>query len=47
MIIKKNINKIIQFIKRILEDFNSAYPNTSQNIQLSFIYFFALVDLHK
>jgi len=31
--------------KKILDTFNSLFPNTSQNIQLTFIYFFAVVDL--
>lgn len=43
--IKKNIKKFIEFIKNILQQFDFAYPQTSQNIQLTFIYFFAIVDL--
>lgn len=32
-------------IKEILQKFDKKYPHTSQIIQLSFIYFFALIDL--
>jgi len=41
----KTITKIIKFITKLSTAFNSAYPNTSQNIQLTFIYFFAIIDL--
>jgi hypothetical protein len=36
---------VFEPIKKSLTLFNSRYPNTSQNIQLSFIFFFAIVDL--
>ena len=41
----RKIKEFLQAIKEILEKFDMAFPETSQNIQLSFIYFFAIVDL--
>jgi hypothetical protein len=50
---KKNpVNDIFQFLLNYLnilkekyQEFDRKYPHTSQGVQLSFIYFFALVDL--
>lgn len=39
------IFQIFQVFWAILKTFDELYPNTSQNIQLCFIYFFAFVDL--
>jgi len=36
---------LVRFLYKILKSFNANYPNTSQNIQLFFIYCFAIVDL--
>ena len=41
----KNVKKIWKQIQNQFQTFGEKYPNISQNIQLSFIYFFALVDL--
>jgi hypothetical protein len=45
MKLKKYFIKFIRFIQFLLDNFNAAFPNMSQNIQLTFIYFFAIVDL--
>ena len=41
----KKVKKVAKIIQRGLRDFSLKYPNISQIIQLTFIYFFALVDL--
>jgi hypothetical protein len=41
----KIIKTILMPIKQSLEIFSEKYPNTAQNIQLTFVYFFAMVDL--
>ncbi len=46
---KTLIGSFKNFFKPILnafDDFNEKYPTTNQTIQLTFIYFFAIVDLH-
>ena len=43
------ISKIKTNLKPVIlnfEEFNRKYPNINQTIQLTFIYFFAIVDLH-
>ena len=35
--------KIITSIRKQLRDFSSSYPNTAQSIQLTFVYFFAVI----
>lgn len=49
---KNSLNDIFQFLLNYLnilkekyQEFDQKYPHTSQGVQLSFIYFFALVDL--
>ena len=37
--------KMMKKIKKINNDFNEQYPTTYQNIQLTFVYFFAFIDL--
>ena len=44
-IILQFLKKSWDLIKKKVDEFDTAFPNTSQNIQLTFIYFFALVDL--
>jgi hypothetical protein len=41
----KKVKKGARVIQRGLRDFSLKYPNISQIIQLTFIYFFAVVDL--
>lgn len=41
----KTIKQRFKPIEKTLTKFSLEYPNTSQNIQLSFVYFFALIDL--
>jgi hypothetical protein len=41
----KKIKSIVTPIQQNLELFGTTYPNTAQNIQLTFVYFFAVVDL--
>lgn len=41
----KFIKKVLSSLSNSLKKFDKKYPSTSQNIQLSFIYFFAFVDL--
>ena len=41
----KRLKKGAKSVKRSLRNFSIKYPNISQIIQLSFIYFFAVVDL--
>lgn len=41
----KNLNKIFKAIQQQFQEFSNKYPRISQNIQLTFIYFFALIDL--
>jgi hypothetical protein len=42
----KRVNKIIiKPLRKSLREFSIKYPNVSQIIQMSFIYFFAIVDL--
>ena len=46
---RKSLKKIKTFLKPFLKNldkFNKKYPNINQMIQISFIYFFAVVDLH-
>ena len=40
------VNKAFRPIRESFNDFNAKYPNINQTIQLTFIYFFAIVDLH-
>jgi hypothetical protein len=37
--------QVLKFLWRAMKAFDKAYPNTSQNIQLCFIYCFAFIDL--
>ena len=37
--------KILNIIQTTFRNFSQAFPNTAQSIQLSFIYFFAMIDL--
>ena len=37
--------KKFNIFKKTVLNFNLKYPNLSQNIQLTFIYFFAIIDL--
>jgi hypothetical protein len=41
----KRLKKILKEIQKPLRQFSTKYPDISQIIQLSFIYFFAVVDL--
>lgn len=41
----KTIKKIVSPIQQVFKLFSEKAPNTAQNIQLTFVYFFALVDL--
>lgn len=41
----EELKKIFKFFKKNLDKFNETFPRISQNIQLTFIYFFALIDL--
>ena len=41
----KKLKKGAKSVKKGLRNFSIKYPNVSQIIQLSFIYFFAVVDL--
>jgi hypothetical protein len=41
----ENFLKVFKQFQKKYRNFSLAYPNTSQTIQLSFIYFFAVVDL--
>ena len=41
----ENFLKVFKKIQKKFRAFSLNYPNTSQTIQLSFIYFFAIVDL--
>ena len=43
--LKKKLIKAIKIIQRQFDAYSKDYPSTVQVIQLSFIYFFALVDL--
>ena len=43
--IKKKLIKAVKIIQRQFDAYSREYPSTVQIIQLSFIYFFALVDL--
>jgi hypothetical protein len=43
--ILKIVKKTLKSIQKILRDFSIKYPNITQVIQLTFIYFFAVVDL--
>ncbi len=43
--IKKKLIKALKIIQRQFDAYSREYPSTVQIIQLSFIYFFALVDL--
>lgn len=45
MNLKTKLYKWWLSFKDILAEFDAAFPETSQNIQLTFIYFFAFVDL--
>lgn len=42
----RKVNKIFKPVRQSFNDFNKKYPNVNQTIQLTFIYFFAIVDLH-
>lgn len=41
----KIFKKVFSIFQKSLENFNQKFPNISQIIQLTFIYFFAVVDL--
>ena len=41
----KSIKAIFAPFQRALQKFSEKFPNTAQNIQLTFVYFFAVVDL--
>lgn len=41
----KRLKKVIKSIQKPFRAFSAKYPNVSQMIQLTFIYFFAVVDL--
>ena len=41
----ENFLKVFSLFQKKYRNFSLQYPNTSQTIQLSFIYFFAVVDL--
>lgn len=41
----KRLKKIMKAIQKPLGEFSAKYPDISQMIQLSFIYFFAVIDL--
>lgn len=41
----KTIKTILTPIQRNIQKLSKKFPNTAQNIQLTFVYFFALVDL--
>jgi hypothetical protein len=41
----KTIKTILTPIQKTIQKFSAKYPNTAQNIQLTFVYFFAMVDL--
>lgn len=41
----KTIKSILTPIQHTLQKFSEKFPNTAQNIQLTFVYFFAMVDL--
>ena len=41
----KGIIRVLKIIQNILNDFSQEYPRLSEIIQLSFIYYFAVVDL--
>lgn len=41
----KTVNKIFKGIRKDFQEFSTEHPQLSQNIQLTFIYFFALIDL--
>lgn len=41
----KNLKKILKTVQKPFQKFSTKYPNVTQMIQLSFIYFFALIDL--
>ena len=43
--LKKKLIKAIKIIQRQFDAYSKDYPSTVQVIQLSFIYFFAFVDL--
>ena len=42
----QNIKTILKPLIISFEDFNKKYPNVNQTIQLTFIYFFAIIDLN-
>jgi hypothetical protein len=41
----KKLKKLTKGVSKRFQDFSQKYPQASQNIQLTFIYFFALIDL--
>jgi hypothetical protein len=41
----RKIKMIVKPFQQSLDQFGQTYPNTAQNIQLTFVYFFAIVDL--
>ena len=43
--VKKKLIKTFKILQRQLDEYSKEYPSTVQVIQLSFIYFFAFVDL--
>jgi hypothetical protein len=41
----KTIKRIVTPIQRTIQRFSEKFPNTAQNIQLTFVYIFAILDL--
>lgn len=41
----KRLKKILQRVQKPFQTFSAKYPNVTQTIQLTFIYFFAVIDL--
>ena len=39
------VQRLLEIFWENLQEFNKNYPNTSQSIQICFIYFFAMIDL--
>lgn len=45
IILLSYLKQAFTFVKEIVQELSAKYPNTAQSIQLTFVYFFALVDL--
>ena len=41
----QGVKQILEILLRLIQSFGRKYPNISQMIQLTFIYFFAVIDL--